>query len=170
MSDRDGELGPSARNSERGPSGPAPEAPGAGGMTALTVVGATLGGVTVGVRCVDGVITALGPEVVADARRRPPRRRRGVLLPGLVNGHTHAAMTLFRGYGDDLPLMQWLQEKIWPAEAQADLRRRVLGRPARRGRDAPQRHRAFWDMYWHGDAVAAAVVDGGIRATVCSVP
>ncbi|NTV11184.1 MAG: TRZ/ATZ family hydrolase, partial [Zoogloea sp.] len=40
-----------------------------------------------------------------------------VLLPGLVNLHTHAAMTLFRGLADDLPLMRWLTEAIWPAEA-----------------------------------------------------
>ncbi|HXM80572.1 MAG TPA: TRZ/ATZ family hydrolase [Burkholderiales bacterium] len=41
-----------------------------------------------------------------------------VLIPGLVNAHTHAAMTLMRGLADDLPLMRWLQEHIWPAEAQ----------------------------------------------------
>jgi 5-methylthioadenosine/S-adenosylhomocysteine deaminase len=41
-----------------------------------------------------------------------------VLIPGLVNLHTHAAMSLLRGLADDLPLMQWLQEHVWPAEAQ----------------------------------------------------
>src|SRR2546428_13854287 len=40
-----------------------------------------------------------------------------VALPGLVNLHTHAAMTLFRGWGDDLDLSTWLETKIWPAEA-----------------------------------------------------
>ena len=39
------------------------------------------------------------------------------LLPGLVNSHTHASMSLFRGMADDLPLMEWLTEHIWPAEA-----------------------------------------------------
>ena len=38
------------------------------------------------------------------------------LVPGLVNAHTHAAMTLFRGYADDLPLMEWLTKHIWPIE------------------------------------------------------
>ncbi|MFN7758326.1 MAG: TRZ/ATZ family hydrolase, partial [Betaproteobacteria bacterium] len=38
------------------------------------------------------------------------------LTPGLVNAHTHAAMTLLRGVGDDLPLMRWLSERIWPLE------------------------------------------------------
>ena len=40
-----------------------------------------------------------------------------VVLPGLINLHTHAAMSLLRGYADDLPLMRWLSERIWPAEA-----------------------------------------------------
>ncbi len=38
-------------------------------------------------------------------------------MPGLVNAHTHAAMTLFRGFADDLPFETWLRERIWPAEA-----------------------------------------------------
>ena len=57
-------------------------------------------------------------------RRRQPRgpgtrssTRAAGTCAGLVNGHTHAAMTLFRGYGGDLPLMEWLEEHIWPAEA-----------------------------------------------------
>ena len=45
------------------------------------------------------------------------RLERHVLIPGLVNLHCHAAMTLMRGIADDLPLMTWLQEHIWPAEA-----------------------------------------------------
>jgi 5-methylthioadenosine/S-adenosylhomocysteine deaminase len=39
-----------------------------------------------------------------------------ILIPGLVNLHTHAAMSLMRGLADDLPLMEWLQKHIWPAE------------------------------------------------------
>ena len=54
-------------------------------------------------------------------RRYAPRARHErphhVLLPGLVNAHTHAAMTLFRGFADDLPFETWLRERIWPAEA-----------------------------------------------------
>ena len=38
------------------------------------------------------------------------------VIPGLVNSHTHMAMTLLRGYADDLPLMEWLNDHIWPAE------------------------------------------------------
>ena len=64
----------------------------------------------------DGTITEVGEktqetaDIVVDAQG-------GIVMPGLVNTHTHAAMTLFRGYADDLPLSQWLQQHIWPAEA-----------------------------------------------------
>jgi 5-methylthioadenosine/S-adenosylhomocysteine deaminase len=67
-----------------------------------------------------GEIVAVLPAAQARARFAPGR---GVtltthaLIPGLVNLHTHAAMTLLRGYADDLPLMRWLTERIWPAEA-----------------------------------------------------
>ena len=43
-----------------------------------------------------------------------------LLCPPMVNGHTHAAMTLFRGFGDDMPLMEWLETRIWPAEAKLE--------------------------------------------------
>ena len=44
----------------------------------------------------------------------------GLILPGLINGHTHAAMSLFRGLADDLPLMEWLNNYIFPAESRID--------------------------------------------------
>ncbi|MEJ2689995.1 MAG: amidohydrolase [Deltaproteobacteria bacterium] len=53
---------------------------------------------------------ALAPRTVIDASRR-------LVMPGLINCHTHAAMTLFRGLADDLPLMRWLNDHIFPAEA-----------------------------------------------------
>lgn len=67
-----------------------------------------------------GRIVAVLP--LAEARQRfQPRETvtldSHVLLPGFVNLHTHAAMTLMRGYADDLPLMNWLNERVWPAEA-----------------------------------------------------
>ncbi|WP_395682723.1 TRZ/ATZ family hydrolase [Dokdonella sp.] len=67
-------------------------------------------------------IVALLP--IADARARYAPRERVVLdehalIPGLVNAHVHNPMTLMRGLADDLPLMRWLQEHIWPAEAKA---------------------------------------------------
>lgn len=68
----------------------------------------------------DGVIVALLP--IAEARARfsaaeTVRRPEAALIPGLVNAHTHNPMTLLRGVADDLPLMVWLQQHIWPVEA-----------------------------------------------------
>ncbi len=67
----------------------------------------------------DGRIEALVPsgEAARFAGYEDIRLDRHVLIPGLVNAHTHAAMSLMRGLADDLPLMRWLQEHIWPAEA-----------------------------------------------------
>ncbi len=68
----------------------------------------------------DGVIEAMVPA--AEAKLRFPEHEEivlgdHVLIPGLVNAHTHAAMTLMRGLADDLPLMRWLEDYVWPAEA-----------------------------------------------------
>ena len=60
-----------------------------------------------------------------------------LLAPPLVNGHTHAAMTLFRGYGDDLPLMEWLREVDLARRGEARARGRLLGDAARLRRDDP---------------------------------
>ncbi|MFW6265532.1 MAG: amidohydrolase family protein, partial [Halanaeroarchaeum sp.] len=62
----------------------------------------------------EGTVRAIGDvepgDVVLDATD-------GLVMPGLVNAHTHAAMTLLRGYADDKPLDRWLREDVWPAEA-----------------------------------------------------
>ena len=69
----------------------------------------------------DGVIVAVGQdkEIATNftAKREVAGKDR-ILMPGLVNGHTHTAMVLFRGMADDLPLMTWLQNYIFPMEAQ----------------------------------------------------
>ena len=80
--------------------------------------GVTLAGHALAVS--DGRIIALLPTDEAMQHFRPRQTvdlPGEVLLPGLVNLHTHAAMSLLRGYADDLPLMRWLSERIWPAES-----------------------------------------------------
>lgn len=92
-----------------------------------------------------------------------------VAMPGLINGHTHLAMTLFRGAADDLPLMTWLQEKIWPVEAHLtrdDVYWASLLGIAEQLRAGVT---TFADMYWHVEAVADAVRDSGIRAALAGV-
>ena len=78
----------------------------------LTVVGASLDGEAVGLRCKDGTIAALGPGVVPEPGDETIDAAGAPLVAPLLNGHTHAAMTLFRGYGGDLPLMRWLEEHV----------------------------------------------------------
>ncbi len=84
--------------------------------------------------------------------------------PGFVNTHNHIAMTVFRSYADDMRLMDWLENKIWPAEAKLDGRtvyaQTLLGiaEMLRCGTTS------FADMYFFMDNVAEAVRDSGIRA------
>ena len=88
------------------------------------------------------------------------------LVPGLINGHTHAAMTLFRGHGDDLPLMRWLEEVIWPVEARLDDEDVYWGTRLACVEMIRTGTVRFWDMYWHAGATARAVEDAGLRATI----
>jgi len=69
---------------------------------------------------VDGAIAYVGPVADFEQSGEPDELIDGsgcLLMPGLINAHTHAAMTLFRGNADDMPLQPWLEEKIWPVEA-----------------------------------------------------
>lgn len=90
-----------------------------------------------------------------------------VVLPGLVNAHTHAAMTLLRGLHDDLPLMRWLQEAIWPAEARFvspefvyDGTLLACAEMLRGGVTC------FSDMYFFPEAAARAATEAGMRCVV----
>lgn len=72
------------------------------------------------IQIVENRIAQIGPGLKA-ARDDYILEARGKLaIPGMVNGHTHLAMTLFRGYADDMDLIPWLQEKIWPLEAKLE--------------------------------------------------
>lgn len=66
---------------------------------------------------VDGRIGYCGPLADAPPTDAPTRSLPGILLPGLINMHAHSPMTVLRGMGGDLPLLRWLREIIWPAEA-----------------------------------------------------
>jgi 5-methylthioadenosine/S-adenosylhomocysteine deaminase len=90
-----------------------------------------------------------------------------LLIPGLVNAHTHVAMTLFRGLADDLPLMTWLHEHIWPAEKRwvheefvADGTRLAVAEMVRGGTTC------FNDMYFFPDVTARVAAQAGMRAVV----
>jgi 5-methylthioadenosine/S-adenosylhomocysteine deaminase len=132
----------------------------------LAVVGASLDGERVGVRCVDGVIEAIGPEVTARPGEEALDAAGNLLVAPLLNGHTHAAMTLFRGSGGDLPLMPWLQERIWPVEAKLEAEDVYWGTRLACAEMIRSGTTRFWDMYWQPEATARAVADAGLRATI----
>lgn len=129
---------------------------------------ATLDGVPAGIRCEDGLIEEIGPDVEAKESDEAIDGGGMALLPGLVNAHTHAAMTLFRGFADDLPLMVWLEEHIWPAEAKLEPEHVYWGTRLACAEMIRTGTIAFWDMYWHPEAVARAVEDAGLRAVVAA--
>jgi 5-methylthioadenosine/S-adenosylhomocysteine deaminase len=132
----------------------------------LTVTGAVLDGEVVGVRCEGGRIAAIGADVVAKPGDETIGADGAPLVPPLLNGHTHAAMTLFRGSGGDLPLMPWLQERIWPVEAKLEAADVYWGTRLACAEMTRTGTTRFWDMYWQPEATARAVVDAGLRATV----
>ncbi|SRR6266581_583040 len=117
-----------------------------------------------------GRIVAVVPTAEAGGRFRPRRRVAlpdDILIPGLVNLHTHAAMSLLRGYADDLPLQRWLEERIWPAEARhvsaAFVRDGTLLAGAEMLRGGIT---CFSDMYFFPGAAAEAALRLGIRAAL----
>src|SRR6185436_18813015 len=69
-----------------------------------------------GVSIIDGRIAAIASNV-ADPHDRVIDARGGYVLPGLIQTHIHLCQTLFRGFADDLPLMDWLRRRVWPMEA-----------------------------------------------------
>ncbi|MEW6220102.1 MAG: amidohydrolase [Thermodesulfobacteriota bacterium] len=117
----------------------------------------------------DGRIMSLGPmadcpPALAKAAGRILDARDRLVVPGLVNAHCHAAMTLFRGLADDLPLATWLFEKIFPAEARfmdpeavAAASRLAAAEMLLAGTTTVA------DAYFHEDAAAGALADLGLR-------
>jgi 5-methylthioadenosine/S-adenosylhomocysteine deaminase len=118
----------------------------------------------------NGRILALLPQAEAAVRYTAEislNLDRHVLMPGLINAHTHASMTLLRGLADDLPLMAWLQDHIWPAETRwvdpefvRDGTRLAIAEMLRGGTTC------FNDMYFFPEVTATVARDCGIRACV----
>jgi 5-methylthioadenosine/S-adenosylhomocysteine deaminase len=117
-----------------------------------------------------GRILAVLPVAEAERRYAPAARHERpdhALLPGFVNAHTHAAMALFRGLAEGLPLELWLRERVWPAEARwvgaefvADGTRLAVAEMLRGGITC------FSDMYYYPDVVGEVALETGIRAVL----
>lgn len=118
----------------------------------------------------DGRIEAITP--ISEARQQ--FRAQNVidlpshaLIPGLVNAHTHAAMSLFRGMADDLPLMEWLNEHIWPAEGKVASERFVAdGTRLAAAEMLLGGTTCFNDMYFFPKDAGSAALEMGIRAVL----
>ena len=95
--------------------------------------------------------------------------RNGLILPGLINGHTHAAMTLLRGLADDLPLMDWLNHYIFPVESKMDENFVYTGTLLACAEMILSGTTTFCDMYLFEEEVARAGKDAGIRCLVGEV-
>lgn len=108
----------------------------------------------------------IAPGIAADAETEVADAAGTAILPPFCNAHTHAAMTLLRGYADDMELFKWLNEHIWPFEAKMSARdvyeasRLAILEMIRSGTVF------FNDMYWHSDETARAAREMGVRASV----
>jgi 5-methylthioadenosine/S-adenosylhomocysteine deaminase len=113
-----------------------------------------------------GSMTNLSP---LDIPRKTINAGGGIVMPGLINAHTHAAMTCFRGMADDLPLMTWLNDHIFPAEAYLNHNKVFSGALLACAEMILSGTTCFSDMYLFEDAVAMAAKHSGIRAVVGEV-
>jgi 5-methylthioadenosine/S-adenosylhomocysteine deaminase len=137
----------------------------------LEIRGATIGGAASDVSVRDGRIASIRPAGPAAGNGEDGGVRvldaRGLhAFPSFHNAHTHVAMVLFRGYGDDLPLAEWLQTRIWPAESRLTERDVLAG--ARLGIVEMIRGGTTFlnEMYWHRPALVQAAEALGVRALI----
>ena len=119
----------------------------------------------------DGIILAIEPQSSCQMTAAETLELgHQLLMPGWVNAHGHAAMSLFRGLADDLPLMDWLQEHIWPAEAQhVDEDFVKQGTNLAIAEMIQSGTTTFADMYFYPQQSGEAALASGIRA-VCFAP
>ncbi len=113
-------------------------------------------------------------DKILDAKEIPPSADKIVsghgklaILPGFVNAHTHAAMILLRGLGEESPLMEWLQKKIFPIEDKLTPEYIYWGSLSAILEMLSSGTTCFADMYFSMDRVADAVLQAGIRAALC---
>lgn len=111
---------------------------------------------------IGSVDASMGVDKIIDSRGK-------AAIPSFINGHTHAAMTLFRGFADDMRLEEWLQEKIWPYEARLTDEDIYWGTRLACLEMIKSGTTLFNDMYWHLPATMQAIEDSGIRAVLATV-
>ncbi len=123
---------------------------------------------------VDGTITAIvdagsSPSVMNSIGSTAPDEidARGLLaMPGLINGHTHAAMTMLRGAVEDVPIDSWFNDHVWPIEVNVDENDVYLGTKLACAEMILGGVTSFADHYFHEDHAARAVAESGMRANL----
>ncbi len=117
----------------------------------------------------NGKIAAIGENILEKYTGNVIDGKGKIAIPGMVNTHTHAAMTLLRGYGSDNPLRIWLEKYIWPAEEKC-----ISYEFVKDGTDLACYEMlrngitTFVDMYFYEDAVAQSVHQAKMRAVICT--
>ncbi len=111
-------------------------------------------------------IAYIGKDVPADKADRVIEGNGNLLLPAFYNAHCHSAMTLFRGYGDDLPLQRWLNERIFPAEDRLTSESVYYGSMLAIAEMLRGGTVSFSDMYFFLDDTARAVEESGVKANL----
>lgn len=140
-------------------------------MTSLAISATQVGGVPADILVDGNRIAAVAPH---DGARVVPVGARLVdgrgtaALPGLMNAHTHSAMAMLRSFADDMPLLPWLRERIWPFEARLSEDDVYWGTRLACLEMIRTGTTFFNDMYWHFHGIARAAEDAGLRAVISS--
>jgi 5-methylthioadenosine/S-adenosylhomocysteine deaminase len=134
-------------------------------MTSILIKNVWLARDTVDIFIEGNTIRRIGKNLDANAQQTIDGTRKAV-IPGLINGHGHAAMTLFRGCAEDLPLEQWLYDRIWPREARMTEEDVYWGVKLACLEMIKTGTTCANDMYVMGNATAQAAADMGIRMVV----
>ncbi len=116
----------------------------------------------------NNIISEISNNINVEAEHKIDGKNKAI-IPSFMNSHSHAAMTLFRGYGDDLKLMDWLQNRIWPNEAKMTEKIVYQGSKLACLEMIKSGTTMFNDMYWHFKGTAKAVEETGMRAALNAV-
>ena len=114
----------------------------------------------------DKTVAYIGKEIPSEQADRVIEGNGNLMLPAFYNTHCHSAMTLFRGYGDDLPLQRWLHEKIFPAEEKLTSESVYYGSMLAIAEMIRNGTVSFSDMYFFLDDTARAVEESGVKANL----
>ncbi|MDD6288963.1 MAG: amidohydrolase [Eggerthellales bacterium] len=118
----------------------------------------------------DGTIAYVGPQAPADYEGETYDGAGKLLIPALYNAHAHAPMTLLRGYAENAPLQEWLNDLVWPYEAKMTPEDNYWATLLSCAEMARYGCVSFSDMYYHTPERAQAVAESGLKANLCTSP